>query len=296
MMEAAAGTAAAGAATGGGESADEFWATHKAWEETVLSENVKVVVRDPETTSTMFSSYVTYLCTTEPLGYFVRRRYSDFEWLRNLLQERYVGMLIPSMPDKSTSMMSGNKHHFIKVRMRSLGIFLVRLMRIPYLRSDQTVLKFLSLNNDSEWKSYKASCKPEEEKDAGEGYERWIKAINRYEMPKNAERLVNDVMRQLDSHERVQSALIKSSQRLMEKATAYAEEMKIFTQNYRSVAKTENDTGGKGKSNVENPHLEQLNKYMDTTIDCFSDWSSILEFSPNLSEMLLRESPEFAAQ
>jgi hypothetical protein len=47
------------------------------------------------------SKYVTYLLRTEPYGYLVRRRFSDFCWLRETLQRRYVGMLIPSLPKKS---------------------------------------------------------------------------------------------------------------------------------------------------------------------------------------------------
>ena len=36
-------------------------------------------------------AYITYLVTTSPTEYRVRRRYSDFEWLRNILTIIYPG-------------------------------------------------------------------------------------------------------------------------------------------------------------------------------------------------------------
>lgn len=45
----------------------------------------------------LFSSdYITYLVSTENLGLKVRRRYSDFEWLRKNLSIIFPGLLVTS--------------------------------------------------------------------------------------------------------------------------------------------------------------------------------------------------------
>ena len=45
-------------------------------------------------------SYVTYSINTIPFNFNVRKRYSDFEWLRNILGIIYLHMVIPPMPKK----------------------------------------------------------------------------------------------------------------------------------------------------------------------------------------------------
>ena len=45
-------------------------------------------------------SYVTYSINTIPFNFNVRKRYSDFEWLRNILGIIYPHMIIPPMPKK----------------------------------------------------------------------------------------------------------------------------------------------------------------------------------------------------
>ena len=45
-------------------------------------------------------SYVTYSINTIPFNFNVRKRYSDFEWLRNILGIIYPHMVIPPMPKK----------------------------------------------------------------------------------------------------------------------------------------------------------------------------------------------------
>lgn len=46
-------------------------------------------------------SYITYLVSTNPLNIKVRRRYSDFDWLRQMMSNLYVWNAIPSTPRKN---------------------------------------------------------------------------------------------------------------------------------------------------------------------------------------------------
>jgi sorting nexin-7/30/sorting nexin-8 len=45
-------------------------------------------------------AYMTYIITTSPINLKVRRRYSDFEWLRQILLNFYSSSLIPPIPKK----------------------------------------------------------------------------------------------------------------------------------------------------------------------------------------------------
>ena len=87
-------------------------------------------------------SYTTYLvtCALSPEG--VRRRYSDFEWVRDLLVARYHGIAVPLMPEKR---MVGNQGKaFIEERMGGLENFMQLILSNPYLRNDATLRMFLT--------------------------------------------------------------------------------------------------------------------------------------------------------
>ena len=49
---------------------------------------------------------------------------SDFEWLLQSLSSRYIGLLLPSLPEKKVMKNDGN---MIRSRMRSLNIFVNQL-------------------------------------------------------------------------------------------------------------------------------------------------------------------------
>ena len=87
---------------------------------------MEITVTDPQTISTGFmSSTQTYAVVTSPTETNVRRRYSDFVWLRHLLSARYIGVLLPCLPAKK--FIGGSSAEFIQTRMRALGIFLTRI-------------------------------------------------------------------------------------------------------------------------------------------------------------------------
>lgn len=67
---------------------------------------------------------------------------SDFHALREFLCIRYVGMLIPALPEKRT--LSKTDPNVVRDRVRGLGLFLDRALANPYLRCDADVIHFLS--------------------------------------------------------------------------------------------------------------------------------------------------------
>jgi sorting nexin-7/30/sorting nexin-8 len=48
-------------------------------------------------------SYVTYLMETIPMGFKIRKRYSDFDWLKNILSTVYINCVIPPLCKKNYS-------------------------------------------------------------------------------------------------------------------------------------------------------------------------------------------------
>ena len=56
---------------------------------------------------------------------------------------RYFGMLLPALPPKSVVKTTG----FIKSRMRGLSLFMDHLRMQPFLRSDASVLAFISVQD-----------------------------------------------------------------------------------------------------------------------------------------------------
>ena len=94
-------------------------------EKTVLTESssfVKISISKPEKNAGGFfsSDFVTYLVSTDPHKFQVRRRYSDFLWLRNILLDFFPGIMIPPIPSKNY----GQRLHedFIQQRMRYLEV------------------------------------------------------------------------------------------------------------------------------------------------------------------------------
>ena len=86
----------------------------------------------------------------------VWRRYSDFEWLYNVLAARYSGMVIPPMPEKR---LANTGEKFLEQRNRQLGAWLMLSLAIPYVGRDPTVHEFLtSTQQGKEWDELKKAA------------------------------------------------------------------------------------------------------------------------------------------
>ncbi|MCQ2820670.1 MAG: hypothetical protein MJ252_25675 [archaeon] len=98
-------------------------------------------------------SYVTYLVEAIPLGTKVRKRYSDFEWLREMMQKIYIGSVIPPIPKKNY----GDRFNetFISKRMRGLERFMNGLAVDPLMRDSPVLCDFLTIENEPDWNSRK---------------------------------------------------------------------------------------------------------------------------------------------
>ena len=105
---------------------------------------------------TLFSkAYMTYIITTSPLNLKVRRRYSDFEWLRQILLNFYSSSVIPPIPKKNKIGGDRFDETFLIKRMRNLEKFLNALMDDPVIKSSQIIFDFLSIEEDNKFNEKK---------------------------------------------------------------------------------------------------------------------------------------------
>lgn len=89
----------------------------------------------------MFFKYTLYVVRTKQAeGARILRRFSEFEWLRALLCDRYPFRVIPPLPQKHIA----DDAFFIEDRRRGLTKFLDSVLRHPVLAHDDLVVYFLS--------------------------------------------------------------------------------------------------------------------------------------------------------
>ena len=122
-----------------------------------ISDNPSIQVGFPEKVEGGFfsKSYVTYLITTIPLNLKVRRRYSDFDWLRQMLTNLYVGNVIPTTPRKNKIGSDKFGDAFLRKRMRTLEKFLNYLLLNPIIKYSQLFYDFISIENEADFNKKK---------------------------------------------------------------------------------------------------------------------------------------------
>ena len=127
----------------------EFEIICKRSEKTVLNDKeIKVVIQNPKNSekSLLTSQYTIYEVCTESMHWLVHRRYSDFDWLRNILSKFFPRILIPPLPGKKM----GNRRFeqdFIEKRMKFLQIFMDKVIQNETLKSSEDLYAFLSFGD-----------------------------------------------------------------------------------------------------------------------------------------------------
>lgn len=112
------------------------------------NQEIKVTIKDPQTNEKTLLSlpYVTYEVFTDPCLWSVRRRYSDFTLLRNILSKYYPRYLIPPLPEKKI----GNKRfqpEFIEKRMQILQMFIDQVACNETFKANDSLYAFLNITD-----------------------------------------------------------------------------------------------------------------------------------------------------
>ena len=111
-------------------------------------DNLKIILQNPELVETgMFSSnYILYDVLTEPAKFKVKRRFSDFEKLREILIKLFPGVYIPPIPSKTIGK-ARFEEDFINQRMFYLTLFLQNIIDNELLKISEVVYNFVNQNN-----------------------------------------------------------------------------------------------------------------------------------------------------
>lgn len=105
----------------------------------------KVIIQDPKlsTGNILSFNHITFEVQTSLVNWSVRRRYSDFEWLRTILVNQYPKLYIPPVPDKQM----GPKRFescFVRKRMKFLQSFIDILIDNELFKASEVLIVFLS--------------------------------------------------------------------------------------------------------------------------------------------------------
>uniref|UniRef100_A0A670JSV8 Sorting nexin-30 n=1 Tax=Podarcis muralis TaxID=64176 RepID=A0A670JSV8_PODMU len=112
-----------------------------------------VTVDDPKKHVCTMETYITYRVTTKTTRaefdlpeYSMRRRYQDFDWLRNKLEESQPTHLIPPLPEKFVvkGVVDRFSEEFVETRRKALDKFLKRIADHPVLSFNEHFHVFLT--------------------------------------------------------------------------------------------------------------------------------------------------------
>jgi hypothetical protein len=99
------------------------------------------------------SSFVMFTIKTVPLDWEVRRRYSDFKWLRDRLVISFPGRYVPPVPKKKSR--GRMEENFVLRRKYSLERLLNAVVRNPLFARCIPVEMFLKEQDPKTWSAYK---------------------------------------------------------------------------------------------------------------------------------------------
>ena len=124
-------------------------------EKTILSDKeLTVTVNNPkETDKGVFAnSFILYDVTTAPMNWSVKRRYSDFDWLRKTLVKTFLGFNVPPLPSKKM----GNRRFdtdFIIKRMKYLQMFINSVCVNESFKCSEALIAFLQYEDRNKFES-----------------------------------------------------------------------------------------------------------------------------------------------
>ena len=204
--------------------------------------------------------------TTRTHGWIVRRRYSDFVWLRDVLNARFVGLFLPSLPAKdamsgATTKKSNDdlmKSDFIVTRLLLLRYFLEDLSRIPFIKSDASFQSFLSVQDDKEFAAAKEQTgNIDAAVDTNEGIAVWREAVTTFPCPLTWDRAVADFKSQLDVLDSNIKQIRKSIDSHIDALSSSAVTSGRLLESIRNAAEQENDFGDTTKTEYINKDSER---------------------------------------
>jgi hypothetical protein len=143
---------------------------------------------------------------TDPSALLVKRRYSDFALLRDILIQRYPGMYIPNLPESTTfnitkTVVMGNNtdinSDFVRSRLYQLNCFLRELNQIPFIICDSLFEGFISIRED--FKSCVDMSVKSSSPTQSPGSIIWRKNLEAVHVSSDVDNIISNAKRQIES-------------------------------------------------------------------------------------------------
>ena len=113
---------------------------------------ITVIIKNPKpvVTNLLSSNYVEYEVETKDMNWLVKRRYSDFEWLRQVLSKFNPGHMVPPLPSKKIGPRRFELD-FISKRMKFLQKFIDDVMENEIFKASEPLKAFLSMSDKNQF-------------------------------------------------------------------------------------------------------------------------------------------------
>ena len=125
----------------------------KKLEKTILNDKeITIQVKNPKASDKKLfeQTYITYEVITDQLQWCVRRRFSDFDWLRKILVKLFPRNLVPPIPGKKVGPRRFEQD-FIEKRMMFLQKFLDNVIINENFKTSEALVAFLSFVDRSQF-------------------------------------------------------------------------------------------------------------------------------------------------
>jgi hypothetical protein len=225
--------------------------------------------------------------TINPEG--ARRRYSDFDWLREVLMARYHGLAVPLMPEKRV--VGNQSAAFIEERMAGLEQFVLLLLSNAYLRLDQTLKMFLTVKAPGEFEQAKkaamsgAGANPA----SNPGLMRWFGVLRTLPLPVDVDAACAELTAATDDLEARVVAILGGVTRYWESSKATAEALKIMRDSLTDWASSSgsNSAGMSDTLAALKGHTAVISDKVKKAGAAFSNAYDLAVFSPNEIQIFL---------
>jgi len=251
---------------------------------------LNISVTDPMTEGGWGRRYTTFLIRTEKFS--VRRRYSDFVWLRAQLEGTYVGLCIPPLPSKNMNMFSNNSKEFVELRRVGLQLFLDAVSENSFLANSSTLNDFLSIQKGSTWDARKKESNVKE----CESEVLWRRSILKTSIPEEDEitGTLSDVSRQLSEIETVLKQALSSRSKAhasSKESVAAEKELIDALKAFHVVERTCGDA--KKVEYVDKSFTKTYARVQEDTIEVLEKSIQLSEFECKIEELIMLETMKF---
>ena len=233
-----------------------------------LCESPKITVTSPQRVDPGFfyKSYINYLITTTPLNLKVRRKYSDFEWLRGIFSNYYIGNIVPSLTNKSKFFKDYFEESFLIKRGRKFERFMNYLLTDPIIKNSQLLYHFISIEKEEDFEAIKQTfekMKPPENINENKN----LLGQANIEINKTKEEYYDNIKNKVHSKENLFMTLNQNIKLLNTKIKDLCLHLEVISKNFQDLS-TSNTIQFDGEKAIQ--IYNSFNKL-------FKDWSNTLQ-------------------